>query len=174
MASLSERYGAALYVLLSESGQFEGALQQVILVRDALDNDECRRLLENPRITREEKRLFLSNAFHGQLHKHINGFFRLLITKNRESIILPALTACIELAGQNKSRVEVHVVSATTLDTPQIDKLSALLTKKIGRPVDISLQIDPSLLGGLCIHAEGFYLDYTVKKRLHELKSSLF
>lgn len=68
---------------------------------------------------------------------------------------------------------QVYVTSAVMLTENQISALKNLMSKKLGKQVEISPEIDSSLIGGLSIRFDGIVLDCTVKKQLQDLKENL-
>ncbi|MCL2488847.1 MAG: F0F1 ATP synthase subunit delta [Oscillospiraceae bacterium] len=69
--------------------------------------------------------------------------------------------------------VTARVVSAAALTVDQLAALTDLLTKKLNKPVEILAETDPAVIGGLYIHADGLVVDYTVKKRLNDMRDQL-
>jgi F0F1-type ATP synthase delta subunit len=47
--------------------------------------------------------------------------------------------------------------------------MKTVLSKKLNKDVDLSLKIDPTIIGGPYILVDGYYLDWTVKTRLRDL-----
>ena len=71
--------------------------------------------------------------------------------------------------GRSSARVD----SATELDAATRADLQASLTKKYGRPISLSFQINPELLGGIRVKVGSDVWDGTVKARLEALKAQL-
>jgi F-type H+-transporting ATPase subunit delta len=97
------------------------------------------------------------------------GFLFLVTDKNREAFLMPALTALIETIARYKNNVTAKVISASPIDDKQTALLKKVLSGKLGKNVDISLKIDQSVIGGPYIYVDGYYIDWTVKKRLRDL-----
>jgi len=66
-----------------------------------------------------------------------------------------------------------RVVSSVSLKPGQLCALQAAIEKKLGGPVEISLETDPSLIGGLTIEVDGRVIDHTVKQQLRGLKNAM-
>ncbi|MCL2699172.1 MAG: ATP synthase F1 subunit delta [Defluviitaleaceae bacterium] len=173
MAELSVRYATALFELSRDGGTLGECLKQAVVVRDALSAKECRSIIEHPQISGAEKRVFLDNVFAEGLNGHLNNFLSLLISKNRESIMTSALTTFIDMGNRVSGKTDAEVVSAVALDEGQIAVLKAKLEKKLGKTVDITTQVDPSLIGGLYVYADGHYMDHSIKKQLKDVRSNL-
>ena len=172
MAELSIRYASALLDLTVQEGMLNECLQQAVEVRDVLLSGECGRFLEHPHISDSDKREFLDGIFTG-LHDNLTVFLHFLIAKSWENLIVPALTAFIEMAKFHSGKTTANVVSATELSESQICAIKDVLSRKLVKEVEISLKTDPSLIGGFYIHVDGRLIDRTVKKRLSDLKDHI-
>ena len=173
MAELNTRYATALFELSLENDNLDECFEQALVVRDILKTDDCRRVMEHPHISGDEKRAFLHEAFSGGLNQNLNGFLHLLIAKNRESIMYSSLSEFIDMTDSFKGRAKAGVVSAVELDDNQVAALQSTLSRKMGKQVEMSLKVDPSLIGGLYIHADGCYINRTIKEQLIEMKKSI-
>ncbi|MEI9906866.1 MAG: F0F1 ATP synthase subunit delta [Actinomycetota bacterium] len=72
-----------------------------------------------------------------------------------------------------KSRLIVHVASSTELTSAQIERLSASLSKKVGKQVTVNVEIDRSLIGGLSIRFADELIDGTILTRMVEADRAL-
>lgn len=173
MAELSRRYATALFELATESGDFEGFLSQAHLVNDSLDIDECRKVIEHPLIATKDKRQLIDAAFSGNVNEHLIGFLYLAIDKNRERFIRPAFKDFFQMSDAFLGKTNANVVSATPLKPEQVEQLEALLSKKLNKRVSVITRVDPSLLGGLSIHVDGYLIDRTLKTQLRNMRNSM-
>ena len=65
-----------------------------------------------------------------------------------------------------RNRVIALVRVATPLSQAQIDRLTTSLTSKVGQPVRINIEIDPSVLGGVSVKFADEIVDGSVSNRL--------
>ncbi len=72
-----------------------------------------------------------------------------------------------------RDRVIAHVRTATGLSPAQEEKLTLSLAKKIGQPVRINIEIDPTVLGGLSIRFADESIDGTIVNRLADASRAL-
>jgi len=173
MADLGIRYATALFDISQESGLLNDYLEQAQLVCDNLQGEDALRILTHPRISSEEKFAFLQNAFGEHIHQDLLGFMRLVISKNREAYLLPALSKLIEMIKTHNKETTARVVSAVPITDEQAAELTSLLEKKLNKKVGISVVVDPSVVAGISIHVDGYFLDRTVKTMLKDMKENL-
>ena len=70
-------------------------------------------------------------------------------------------------------RSSAHVESATELDAATRADLQTSLTRKYGRPISLTFQTNPELLGGIRVKVGSDVWDGSVKARLEALKAQL-
>lgn len=173
MAELSVRYATALFELSTESGLLNEYLEQAVFLRDTLKTDECRGIIEHPQVSTAEKCEFFKNAFAGKIQNDLLAFLYLAVSKGREKYLVPALTAFIDMGNSYNGEITAQVVSAVELNEKQVSALKAMLSKKLGKQVDVSVKVDSSIIGGLSIYADGYFMDHTVKRQLSDLEASI-
>ena len=169
MERLSVLYASALFDLAKERGDVDGFLAQAKLIFDSLQGDDCQRILVHPHISESEKRDFFTKAFAEHINSDLLGFLFLVADKNREVFLLPALSAVIDKIEHYNHKITAKVFFASELSDNQIAAMQDMLCRKLNKTVKISLKIDPSVIGGPYIFVDGFYLDWTVRKRLRDL-----
>ena len=173
MAGLTAGYAAALYERASEHGVLDECLEQAASVWNALRAGKARGTIENPRLSGAEKRTFLDSVLPKNLHNDIIGFLHLLLADHREELIVPALTAFLYRGEHRDEKALAHIFSAMELKQEQASALEHTLSLKLNKKVELSLDTDPSLIGGLCIHVDGYVIDRTVKKQLADLRDAI-
>ncbi len=173
MAELKDRYAAALFEMSLESGELDAHLAQASFVRDRLEKEQLAELLENPHIPNGTKQDLLEKLFGDQISGDLMGFLHLAVEKGREAIIIATLDAYIEMGDQHRGKAMAYVVSAKALRPEQVDALRALLSKKLGKRIELLTREDASLIGGFYIHVNGRLIDRTVRTHLRNLKESL-
>jgi F-type H+-transporting ATPase subunit delta len=97
-----------------------------------------------------------------------------LLAENDRLAALPEIAAQFdELKAEQENRVAVTLVSASHVDAAQAEKISSALSRKLGRTVDLTLELDPSLIGGAVIRAKDMVIDDSLQTRLRRLASTL-
>ena len=169
MERLSVIYASALFDLAIKHNAVDEFYNQAIYLRDSLCDDDCRRMLCHPQIPADVKHDFFRTAFAEHIHKDLLGFLFLVADKNREKYLLAALDKLIDIIKQHKRIVTAKVLSAAPYDENQSETLRAMLSQKLRKQVTLDLKVDSTLIGGPYIYVDGYYIDWTVKKKLHDL-----
>jgi len=172
VADLGIRYASALFDISQESGLLSDYLEQAQLVVDNIASEDAQRVLTHPRIASEEKFAFLQKAFGDHIHQDLLGFMRLCVSKNREAFLLPALQKLVEMIKTHQRQTTARIVSAVPLTDAQAEQLTVLLAKKLNKTVDVTVIVDPTVIAGISIHVDGYFLDRTVKTMLKDMKET--
>ena len=68
---------------------------------------------------------------------------------------------------------DATVYSAFPVSAQQLGELSGVLEKRFGRKLNLTVQEDPSLIGGIRVAVGDQVLDTSVKARLEQMKVAL-
>jgi len=173
MADLSTRYATALFELSLERGLASDYLEQAAFISSIVQGAECKRIITHPRISEREKFAFLDSAFAGRIHDDLLGFMRLTVTKNREEYLAPALDSLVAMIRRHQNHTTATVVSATLLAPEQESQLRILLTRRLGKTVELSVEVDASMIGGFRVHVDGLVFDHTLRRLLKDMKENI-
>jgi len=48
-----------------------------------------------------------------------------------------------------------------------------VLTRKLGKTVELSVEVDVSVIGGFRLHVDGYVFDHTLKRLLKDMKENI-
>jgi len=173
VADLGIRYATALFEISQSGGMLKEYLEQAQLIYNQFQEEDALLVLTHPRISADEKFDFFKKIFGDSIDQDLLGFAHLVIYKNREAYLLPALAKLIEMIKYHQNQTTARVVSPVPLDSAQVSKLAAVLSKKLNKEVDVAVVVDPSQIAGLSIYADGYLIDRTVKTMLRDMKDVL-
>jgi F-type H+-transporting ATPase subunit delta len=83
------------------------------------------------------------------------------------------LEGYVEAAARRRNQVVAHVVAAVPLDTAQRNRLVAVLQRQYGRPIQLNIDIDPQVVGGLRVQVGAEVIDGTVAARIDDARRRL-
>ena len=98
------------------------------------------------------------------------SFLRIVPPKD----VKPVLFKFIDICREHWKILDVKVFSAAPLTEAQQAALESKLVGTFNKQVHMVVRVDPSLLGGLRIIAGYTVMDNTIKKRLGEMKKSMY
>ena len=125
---ISGTYGEALFELAKEVDKLELLGEQIAVVREIFaENEELLKLLNHPKVTKEEKIQVIENIFKGRFEDEVVGFLVIIVEKGRYNEIDSILTYFIDKVKEDQKIGIAKVVSAIELSTEQKAKLEAKL-----------------------------------------------
>ena len=173
MAALAARYGAALTELALESGNPEAYRADAAIILGALEDADCRKIIEHPKICSKKKKEFVDSVFAPHISKDMLGFLYLVIDKNREEFLAEGLENLIERLDELAGTVKATAVCARQPNQSQLAAINELARKKLGDKVELEIDVDPALIGGFYIQTSTHLFDFTVRKQLAQMKATL-
>jgi len=173
VSNLSARYATALFELYRENNNLDELLTQTRFLCDTFQNTDALQVLTHPLISTADKNSFADKIFGGNIHSDLFHFIKLTIAKNRESFLLPALTRLVEMIKLHRNQITAKITSAVPLGDEQKLRLSQTLSARLGKEVDVYVVVDPSLIAGISIHVDGYFLDHSVKTMLKNMNDDL-
>lgn len=176
MAKLvSKTYGDALFAVALEEERMEELFEAVKVLTNILrENDEFGKLINHPKISKEEKVKIVEDSFSGRVPKEIIGVMTLLVSKGRAGEILSVFDYFMTLVKEEKKIGIAQVTTAITLkDAKQKQIEQRLLETTQYESLEMTYCVDPSLIGGMIIRIGDRVVDSSVKTKLYDLSKEL-
>ena len=168
-------YGEALFELAVEEGREEELMNEVILLRELLsENPDFGKLMNHPKVLKEDKLEVLEAVFKGRVSEELVGFLHLIVSKDRYGEIDSILDYFIDEVKQVK-RIGVAYV-ATALDLSEAKKKEVeqkLLSTTSFTRMEMHYQVDESLIGGMVIRIGDRVVDSSIRSKLSGLEREL-
>ena len=101
------------------------------------------------------------------------NFLRLVIENGRLSALSEIASQFRSLKNAAGGTTDAIVFSAFPMDEPALSEIAAVLEKRFGRKLDIKVELDASLIGGIRAVVGDEVLDTSVKARLEQMKMAL-
>jgi F-type H+-transporting ATPase subunit delta len=101
------------------------------------------------------------------------NFLRLVIENNRLSALPEIANQFRSLKNAASGSTDAVVYSAFPLDDKALADVAATLQKRFGRKLNVTLELDQSLIGGIRAVVGDEVLDTSVKARLEQMKVAL-
>ena len=172
---ISKTYGDALFELALEEDKIDAYVEEVEGVTEVLkENEDLTKLLNHPKISKEEKIQVINSIFDGRVSKELLGLITMIVQKDRNSSMVEIFQYFINRVKDYKNIGIAKVTSAVELSDAQkaaVEKKLLETTKYVEFEIDYT--VDNSLIGGMVIRIGDRIVDNSIKIRLYELTKEL-
>jgi F-type H+-transporting ATPase subunit delta len=127
---------------------------------------ELRRLLADLGTPVDGRTGLLDRLIGGKVHPASQRLLERAVRAPRGLPLEASLERLVELAAQRRERYLAYVRTAVALTGEQESRLTAALSRIYRRTMDVVVEIDPELLGGLVIRVNDEVIDGSVARRL--------
>jgi F-type H+-transporting ATPase subunit delta len=136
-------------------------------------DSELRQSLSSAKYSSEGKRVLVAKLFGGKVAPATNRMLGHLVSGLRGRNIEVTISFYERATAARRNRLIASVRSAVALSDKQREQLTATLASKIGQPVRVNIEVDPTVLGGLSIRFADELIDATIVSRLAEASRAL-
>lgn len=175
LTGVAGRYAQALFALASDEGALDIVESDLKTLRAAIHgSDDFRAFLKSPVYDAAEKSgAILAIADKAGLSPTTRNFLG-LIGANRRLFHLDAMIASFfARLATHRGEVTAEATSAAPLSEDQLKRLRGEIEGVVGKAVNITTKVDPSLLGGLIVKVGSTMIDSSLRTKLNRLKSQL-
>jgi F-type H+-transporting ATPase subunit delta len=172
---LSGRYARALFALAIEGKALAAVEASLATLTEALaESADLTALTSSPLVGREAAGAAVAGVADGLGLDGLTKNFLGVLAANRRLALLPAVIRDFAaLNAARKGEVTATVTAAHKLTAAQQKALGAKLKAGIGRDVALTVNVDPSILGGLMVRVGSRLIDSSLKTRLDMLGQAL-
>ena len=174
MTEVAKMYGESLYTLAAEEGLEKDLLGELDALADMFrEHPDYLHLLSMPNLPKKERCGLLDEALRGKVHPYVLNFTKILC----ENGTLRELRGCSRVYRMRYNKehgiAEAVATSAIALTAQQTEDLRKKLEQRSGKKVDLTVKVDPALIGGIRVEMDGVQLDGSVVHHLSGLRSSI-
>ena len=171
---IADRYAQALFEVGEETQTTSELYQELKQLVDILnENKDLYNFLKSPLIGRDDKKNVMKNIFENQLSKNMNNFLKIVIDKDRISVIENIQESYKSLLNDKNNILEGTAITAVSLNEKEIKDLEKNLSTKYNKNVTLTNVVDETILGGVLVKLGNEEIDGTVKTRLSKMKKQL-
>jgi F-type H+-transporting ATPase subunit delta len=174
-AAAPRRYARALFSLASEENRVASVREELRHLGAALEaNPELRDVVAQPLVPAAERRRVLE-AVAEKLGASslVKRFYAYLIDQRRLVAFDTIEAEFVRLADESAGRAKARVKTAQPLSPEQRTRLARALAGRAGRTVELEVEVDPTLVGGLVAQLGDTVYDGSLKTQLAQLRSAL-
>ncbi len=136
-------------------------------------NSDLRSALTDPGQITEAKSRIVAELLDSKAHPVTVRLVSLLVETGRARDFGRIVDRFIATASEHGQAAVAEVRVAAPISEEQRNRLAEVLSASKGRPVDVKVIVDPSVLGGVVTTIGDEVIDGSVKRRLDQLRASL-
>ncbi len=173
--AVARRYAEALVELGEEHDKLEVFATQLQGVVRLLDESaEFRHLLLNPGIESGERRAAIRSLGEDiDLDQMMVNFLFILLDNDRVRHVPEILAAFHDRLDDQQNRVRAEITSAVALEGSEKEALRKAIAEMTGKDVEMTTDVDESLIGGAVTRIGGTVYDGSVRTQLEQLKDNI-
>ena len=136
-------------------------------------NPQLRDLADNPKVTADQVFAVVTGVARTALSDMAKNFLRTVIDNGRLNALPEVAAQFRALVNRRNGSSDAVVFSAFPMDSSALSEVSAALEKRFGRKLNLAVQQDESLIGGIRVVVGDEVLDTSVKASLEQMKAVL-
>jgi F-type H+-transporting ATPase subunit delta len=169
----ARRYAEAAFEVAMRDGTVEAWRAELDAAAAIAADDTVGRMLANPAVPLETRTEMAESIFGAVVGRPVLNLVGLMLRRGRIEQ-LPRVAA--EFRRLDNARQGITLATATSaapLGPDEIRALTERMEQFTGGRVELDLQVDPSLLGGLVVRVGDRLIDGSVRGRLERLRNQL-
>jgi F-type H+-transporting ATPase subunit delta len=171
LATIARPYAEALFK--ATSSDLSGAAVWVEALQAIASNSQLQQFADNPNVTHAQVFDVISGVVKVAMPEMAQNFLRTVIDNRRLSALPEIAEQFRVLKNAQSGSSDAVVFSAFAIDSAALADLAATLEKRFARKLNVSVQLQPELIGGIRVVVGDEVLDTSVKARLEQMKMAL-
>jgi ATP synthase F1 delta subunit len=173
MDEIAQVYARSLFEVAQEQGKLDVVREELGQITEALEeNAELRLFFYSPYFSTDEKRDGLRRTVTDADPTTMNVLD--ILVENHRLPVLPRLRREYERRWREANNLlPVTVTSAVQLDDAVVERIGDEIGRQTGRTVELTREVDPSIVGGFVVRVGNAILDASIKNRLDNLRKQI-
>ncbi len=171
LATIARPYAEALFK--SAGADLEGTAFWLDVLGAVAGNEQLLQFAGNPKVTNEQVFELVTQAARVALPPQGVNFLRTVIDNGRLAALPEIARQFRALKNAQGGTSDAIVYSAFPIAPASLAEVSSTLEQRFGRKLNVTVQEDPSLIGGIRVVVGDEVLDTSVRARLEQMKVAL-
>ncbi len=174
-SSIAKRYARAFFDIAAEERKYEVLYEELGRFASLVEKNEgLREFLANPIFDQVEKRAVVDEIIGKVGISPLTANFLRLMTDKRRIGVLSEVRDCYrELMDRALSKARVRVRTAYPLSDELSGRLCERLEQMTGKKVEMTVEEDTALLGGIVVQVGDTLYDGSVRTQLNNIRNLL-
>ena len=171
LATIARPYADALFKALVE--ELDAATVWVEELNLIGQNAQLQQFALNPNVTNTQVFDLLAGVSRVSLPEKAKNFLRTVIDNGRLNALPEIANQFRALKTAQSGSSDAVVFSAFDIEAAALADLGVVLQKRFGRKLNLAVELQPELIGGVRVVVGDEVLDCSVKARLEQMKVAL-
>jgi len=138
-----------------------------------LDSGQFRALVQSKKIKGKLKVEILNSVLGKLSHPLVNEVVSYLKGSSAANELKEISTFFDSMYGKKSNTIEVKGTVASKMSDQQIESFKTSLDEIFGKKTKLSIEVDPSLIGGIKLRIDNTFLDASIHNQLQTLRTEL-
>lgn len=174
-SGIAKRYAKAFFNIAKEGDNYEEYYGELKSFSSVLEgNENLKEFLANPIFDQNDKKAIIEEVLKRINISGMTGNFLKLLVDKRRIDILPDIEICYrEIIDNTLKKVRADIKTAFPLSTELSGSIKNKLEELTGKKVDVTIEDDSTLLGGVVVKIGDTVYDGSIKTQLNNIRNLL-
>jgi F-type H+-transporting ATPase subunit delta len=173
ITTIARPYAEATFEVAKAHNALDAWSEKLALLGAIVEDPQISRRVSSPSVSRDDGRDLIFGIVGDGLTSEMQNLVRVLAA-NRRLTVMPEIARLFEqMKSAEQGLRHVHVQSAFEVSPEQQSALAAALKRHFGGDVELTVEQDESLIGGLRIRADDVVIDDSIRGKLQRLSNEL-
>jgi F-type H+-transporting ATPase subunit delta len=172
LATVARPYAEALF-RVAQNGDMAAWSGIVSELAQIGANPDMQAFAGNPNVTPAQLAETIASLVKSPLSPEAKNFIAMLSENGRINLLPEIAAQFTQLKNAFAGAADATVYSAFEMSADQVNALAAALEKKFGRKLNPTVEVDPSLIGGVRVVVGDEVLDTSVRAKLQQMHHAL-
>ncbi len=175
LGGVAGRYALAMLGLADDKNQLDPVAQDLRGLLATIEaSEDLRRLIRSPLFTRAQQSKAMASILDKAGVGELTRRFVLVVAENRRLFALPGIIeAYLAELRRRRGEITAEVTSAAPLTDAQHAALVEAIKSKVGGTVQVEVEIDRGLIGGLIVKIGSRMIDNSLRSKLQRLQLAM-
>lgn len=171
---VSERYAQALLELVSDNLSKEDILKELLDITESVKGSgDLNKVMTSPVISNDEKKNVISKLFEHTTNKVILNFLKLLVDKNRFSMLESITKEYKNEINRLNNLLSINVTSAIDLTEDEKSAIKDKLSNILNKNIELEWATNPDIIAGLVFEVGDNIIDNSLRHKLQDLSRNI-
>jgi F-type H+-transporting ATPase subunit delta len=172
-STAARRYAEAAFEIAARDGTVEAWRRELDEAAEVIADPSIAEALHNPAVPTALREEAIRKGLGSAVSKPVLNLILFMVRRGRIEDLTRVAAEFRRLDDERKGIIHAVATSALPLEPSEVKALTARLEQMTGRKVELAVETDPSLLGGIVVRVGDRLIDGSVRGRLERLRSQL-